>query len=295
MKSILTILSVLLVTVSLGMAQKPKNMGRSRSRATDKSASLEKQFKELRAEIVRLRSALEKNHKAMSSVRRGGMGMGMANMKKGMAMGKKMSEAGQEKMKSGMQMGKKGMAMGMKMSAAERKKMSTMKMGGMKMGKKMSSMGKMGMRMMGRSPRQDKMPSISSLPGFPGISHLYHIGATGFYLDHADHLKLTKQQLAKLGSLQEKSALEQATMTRQEEQVEQEIWVLTSKGAPDTAALKSKLNRVAALGVKRRMMFIRAVGSAAKILTDKQRNLLKGQTKTASATPDSRPATKGLN
>ena len=34
----------------------------------------------------------------------------------------------------------------------------------------------------------DGMSMPSALPGFPGQSHLYHIGATGFFLDHPEHI-----------------------------------------------------------------------------------------------------------
>ena len=58
-----------------------------------------------------------------------------------------------------------------------------------------------GMEMMGMSPMGGGSPaaiSQSALPGFLGASHLYHIGATGFFLDHPQHIALTLEQQAGL-------------------------------------------------------------------------------------------------
>ena len=47
----------------------------------------------------------------------------------------------------------------------------------------------------------DAMPggamAQSVLPGVPGVLHFYHIGATGFFLDHQEHIQLSVEQKKK--------------------------------------------------------------------------------------------------
>lgn len=149
-----------------------------------------------------------------------------------------------------------------------------------------------GMRMMGKSPREGRADRLSTLPGFPGFSHLYHIGSTGFFLDHTDHLKLTPEQQKKLAEIQEDFALFQATSTRKEEQMEQDLWVLTSSDTPDIKSIRDNLKATAELQVERRLAFIRAVGAAAKQLTDAQRKKLGGAESKEMEAPQSKPSKK---
>jgi hypothetical protein len=45
---------------------------------------------------------------------------------------------------------------------------------------------------MGQAPGAGTtMTMPSALPGFAGASHLYHVGANGFFLDHADKIRLS--------------------------------------------------------------------------------------------------------
>lgn len=138
-----------------------------------------------------------------------------------------------------------------------------------------------GMDMMGRvrQPMQSRgMAGMadSSLPGFPGASHLYHVGASGFFLDHPQHITLTAAQQTALNQAREKSALEQATFTRSIEQAEQELWTLTAADSPDLARIDAKVRSIEKLRADQRLAFIKAVGEAGKALTQEQRMALLG-------------------
>ncbi len=177
-------------------------------------------------------------------------------------------------MKGGMKVGMKpGKKMGMGMMSSSDKRMGMMS--DKKMG--MGMMGGKGMGMMGRMPRMASMAMPSALPGFPGASHIYHIGSTGFFLDHGDHITLSKEQLTKLNQLKEKTLLMQATSTRQIDEAEQKLWVLTASDEPDVKKIESTIREIAKLNGKRRLAFIRGVGDAAAVLTAHQRQQLLGE------------------
>lgn len=193
------------------------------------------------------------------SMASGGMGMGkMDGMK-----GKKEMSQNSDSQSSGLGMMSKGMGgMGM---------MSMMK------GKK----GMMGMGMMGMNPAMssDSMAGMdmpSALPGFPGASHLYHIGQTGFFLDHPEHITLTDEQQKKLNTIKESSLLATSTSERKIAEAEQDLWVLTATDQPDISKIEAKAKEIASLTVSNRIEFIRAVGNAAEILTEDQRQALVG-------------------
>lgn len=130
------------------------------------------------------------------------------------------------------------------------------------------------MGQMGAAQPAAAMPS--ALPGFPGASHLYHVGATGFFLDYSAALKLTTNQQAALNAIKEKSIASQASAQRQIDQAEQELWILTSSDQPDSLALEAKVREIENLQGEQRIAFIRAVGEAARMLTDDQRAALLG-------------------
>ena len=111
----------------------------------------------------------------------------------------------------------------------------------------------------------------SALPGFPGASHLYHIGATGFFLDHPQHIALTTEQQAGLNKAKEQALLAKSTADRAVEQAEQELWTLTAADQPDAAKIEAKIAEIGKLRGDERLAFIRAVGDASKLLTDEQR------------------------
>ncbi len=212
--------------------------------------TLAAQLRELQAKVDKLEVELKKSSK-MQGKAMPGMGM-----KKGMGMS---AMAGKEMMskKKAMVGDQKKMASGMGMS-----------------GKK--KMGMSGMAMMGKVKGTDKMQVSSALPGFAGASHIYHIGATSFFLDHSEHIVLTQEQQLKLNQIKEKTLLEQATFERTIAQAEQELWVLTGSDKPDAAKIEAKIRDIEKQSGEKRIAFIRAVGEAAKVLTDEQRKALVG-------------------
>ncbi len=167
--------------------------------------------------------------------------------------------------------------------------MGMSKMGGMPdksaaagsdMGGMMSMMGMMKdmkMAMPAASPGMAGMPK-SALPGFPGVSHLYHIGATGFFLDHAEHINLSTDQQAALNKMKEQAIAAKSSSDRQIGQAEVELTDLTSADQPDAAKIEKKVGDIEKLRADERLAFIRAVGEGAKLLTDDQRKALTGAT-----------------
>jgi Spy/CpxP family protein refolding chaperone len=194
----------------------------------------------------------------MSSM--GGMGkqqMGMGGPGMGMMGGPGMGGPGM-----GM-MGGKGMG-GVQINVEEKETIGMMGMGSTGQG------GVRGMKGMG------KMQETAALPGFPGASHIYHIGATGFFLDHPNHIKLTTQQQTALNGLKEKALLEKSSSQRKIDEAEQELWTLTASDKPDATKIDAKVRDIEKLRGDQRLAFIRAVGDAAKVLTDEQRKALLG-------------------
>ena len=142
---------------------------------------------------------------------------------------------------------------------------------GMEMGDKM--------KMMGMAPMASGAPAAmpgSALPGFPGASHVYHIGATGFFLDHPQHITLTTDQQVGLNKIKDQALLAKRTADRTIEQAEQELGILTGADQPDAAKVEAKVRDIAKMAGDQRLAFIRAVGEAAKLLTADQRKILAG-------------------
>ena len=139
----------------------------------------------------------------------------------------------------------------------------------------MDMMGKMG----GAAPMNHLGPAISiesALPGFPGASHIYHIGATGFFLNHPEHISLSTEQQSQLNRIKEKAALEERDFARKIDQAEEELWKLTAADQPDLSQIDTKVTEIEKLRGDERVGFIKAVGEAAKVLTDDQRKALTG-------------------
>lgn len=153
--------------------------------------------------------------------------------------------------------------------------------GGSMTGSGMKAMGccMAGMKGMGGSSGATR--PITSLPGFPGRSHLYHIGAEGFFLNHPQHIALSVDQQVRLNRMREQALLTSATFDRQIAEAEQALFVLTGADLPDTVRIHEQLRVIANLRIEQRAAFIRAVGEAAEVLTDSQRDALLG-TKPAS-------------
>jgi len=147
--------------------------------------------------------------------------------------------------------------------------------------------------MMGMSPMGGGSPAAmtqSALPGFPGASHLYHIGATGFFLDHPQHITLTMEQQAALNQAKQTATFVKSTADRAVEQVEQELWMLTAADQPDATQIEAKIRETEKLRGDERLAFIRAVGEASALLTDGQRKSLAGYAPPAPAAPMPMPA-----
>ena len=154
--------------------------------------------------------------------------------------------------------------------------------GGMMDMMKMMGMTNMPAAAPGMAPSQPNMPQ-SALPGFPGVSHLYHIGATGFFIDHAQHINLTADQQTALNKMKEAALAAKTNSDHQIEQAEQELGTFTSSDQPDAAKIETKVREIEKLRVDERISFIRAVGDAAKLLTDDQRKILTGAMQPAMA------------
>lgn len=279
--------------------------------AGDANADLVNQVAALRAEVAKLQAALMQGHSAQPSTNSGGgMGMGGRGKMQG-AMGSGQMQpmppmqpqslpgaGGMAGMSGGgAQPGGAGMGMDQMMGGmgggASSGSMGGMSGGGGGMGMdgmmKMMGMGNMPMGGAG-SPATMAMPS--ALPGFPGASHIYHIGATGFFLDHSEHITLTLEQQTALSQKKEQALLQQADFQRKTEQAEQELWVLTAADQPDAMAIDKKVQEIAKLQGDQRVAFIRACGEAAKVLTDEQRRQLTGMLPPA-PTPAAQPVQGG--
>lgn len=123
-----------------------------------------------------------------------------------------------------------------------------------------------------------KMQMASSLPGSPGVSHVYHVGATGFFLDHPEHITLSTQQQAALNQIKQNALLSKSTTQRQIDEAEQELWALTGADEPDAVQIQAKVQTIEKLRGEQRMAFIQSVAEAAKVLTAEQRQVLLGIT-----------------
>lgn len=247
---------------------------------------VEAQIAELRALVMRLETALLKEHGASTTSApalntKPAMGMGrmagMRDMSMGDAQG--MSTGGMQSKSMG---GKQGMSMG-GMGGMSMGDSQGMAMGNMQPMSMMDRMMMMGMSRMGTGTHGGSMSS--ALPGIPGASHIYHVGATGFFLDHSDHIALTVEQHQQLNAIKERTLLSQSTRERLIEQAEQELWVLTASDSPEIGAIEAKVREDEGLRCDQRLEFIRAVGEAATVLTEEQRLQLVGQHDTASTQP----------
>jgi Spy/CpxP family protein refolding chaperone len=221
----------------------------------DQNKDLVDQIHDLQAQVAKLEAALNQGHQGTPT---GTTGMG-AKMGKGMKGMEGMEGMNTDDMMKMLQMmgGMKGPGEGMPgMSGRE-------------------MMGK-GMEMMGSMKSMGGMRVASALPAFPGASHVYHIGATGFFLDHPEHIRLDTKQQTELNHTKEKGLLDQATAQRKIDEAEQELWTLTASDQPDAARIEAKVREIEKLRGDQRMAFIRAVGEAAKVLTDEQRHVLLG-------------------
>jgi hypothetical protein len=282
----------------------------------DTDKDLAAQVRDLQAKIAKLEAALQQSHKGTSSgtadksgmagmpmgtmggqkMGQGMMGMGgMGGMNSDEMMGQMMQKMGEMMQMMGQMKGNGMSSMG---GMGDKQKMGMGMMGGPGMGgpqgkgmggiqinvqenETISMMGMMGMGRMGQDGMKGMggMQMPSALPGFPGASHIYHIGATGFFLDHPDHITLTTKQQTDLNGLKEKALLEKSTFQRKMDEAEQELWTLTASDKPDATKVDAKVREIEKLRGDQRLAFIRRVGEAAQVLTDEQRQALLGNAK----------------
>ncbi len=151
----------------------------------------------------------------------------------------------------------------------------------------MSGKSMSGTNAMGGVNSATAMATPSALPGFPGQSHLYHIGATGFFLDHPEHISLTTAQQQMLAQHKQQALLKQTEQQGQIDAAEQALWQLTGADQPQIGEIEKKTREIERLRGDQRATYIRAVGGAAVVLTDEQRKQLVGL---APAQPMSAPA-----
>ena len=225
------------------------------------AGSLADQIRTLKSKVAALEATLAQRQQATAThtPQQGGQAMKpMSGMPRG-------SMQGMGMMGSGMKGGPMGMMSGMDGNSSQG-------MSGMGMG----MMERDGMSMMGRMQGMGQMQMPSALPGFPGASHIYHIGATGFFLDHPEHLTLSPDQQAALNRIKEKALLDQSTAERKIDEAEQELWMLTASDQPDSKKIETKVREIEELQGDQRLAFIRSVGEAAKLLSDEQRKALLG-------------------
>lgn len=246
--------------------------------AKNDELTLSQQLSELQTKVAKLEEAMKQNHQSTVKAEQG---MVTRDSMRGEAMPRmgKM-DGGMMGVQMGMMSGRRSMQSGPGMEGKEN--MPTMGgmpgsgspgMGGMSA---MGMMGGEGMSMMGQMQGMGQMQMPSALPGFAGASHIYHIGATSFFLDHPQHIALEQDQQIKLNQVKESALLAQATFDRWISQGEQELWVLTSSDEPSADAIEAKIREIEKLRSNKRIAYIRAVGEAARILTNEQRQLLVG-------------------
>jgi Spy/CpxP family protein refolding chaperone len=285
------ILAVGLARPPTGVAQ-DKAPDHSKHKHADRAADAEKdlaaQLSALQAKVAKLEVALKRGHQDTppgAAVNGGMAGMPMGKMGGMKARPGMMGRGGMEGMEAGQMMKMMQMMGGMqgKGMGGVGVEDDDMDMMGM-----MGSMGQGGMKGM---KGMGKMQKTAALPGFPGASHIYHIGATDFFLDHPEHITLTTKQQTALNALKEKALLEKSTSQRKIDEAEQELWTLTASDQPDATKIEAKVREIEKLRGDQRLAFIRAVGEAARVLTDEQRKTLLGERSGAKA--DKAPAHAG--
>lgn len=293
----LLVLGAVLAAPAVGFSQQSPADHPARHPATAAAVvPLTDQVADLQAKVSKLQEAMQQKQAGMSP----SAGMpGQAGMTNGVAGAMPSSNGmastgtpamGQMGSMPGGGLGNASMG-SMGMMSSEMGGMGSMSGGGsMPSGSGMMSM----MGMMGMSPAAPGgMAMPTALPGFPGASHLYHIGSTGFFLDHGNHITLTVQQQTALSAAKEKAMLDKSSKQREIDAAEQELWTLTASDQPDAAQIEAKVQQIGTLNGNQRIAFIRAVGEAAKVLTDAQRQSLLGQQPPQNQNAQPAPAAPG--
>ena len=161
--------------------------------------------------------------------------------------------------------------------------------GGPRSMKSMPSMGA------GAEPaRMQAMGRVKDLTAGKGTelaSRLFHVGATGFFLDHAQHLTLNTEQQGRLNQIKEQALLDKTSANRKIQEAEQQLWKSTSADRSDAEEIETKVRQVEKLRADHRLAFIRSVSEATKVLTEEQIKSLLGTA--APVMADAKPATPG--
>lgn len=312
-----SIAGLLAIGLSVANAQTPPAHQHPATNAPADATALQVQLNQLRNQVAELARMIQSHGGAgpggaMSTIppvgpMAGAVSPGMSGMP-GMSGGASAGGMGMMGMDNMMMRGMKGGGMqgmggsGGGMGMTDMDMMKMMRMGGgsgggmpgmnaPSGGGMMDMMGMMkGMDMMGMGGMQS-MNMPSALPGFPGASHLYHIGATGFFLDHPQHITLTTEQQTALNKTKEQAALAKNKSDREIEQAEQELWELTAADQPDAGKIETRIREIEKLRGDQRLAFIRSAGDAAKVLTDEQRKQLVGLAAPAKAGTSTAPHT----
>ena len=100
--------------------------------------------------------------------------------------------------------------------------------------------------------------------------------ASGFFVDYAVKIGLTVEQSTLLNGIKQRSLIDQSAAKRKAEEAEQALWMLTAADQPDTAAIEAKVREIEKIKSDARLVFIRAVGEAANVLTAEQRKMVLG-------------------
>lgn len=251
----INILILLFSILFRGASAFSQGMGMKNHSSPESKQTLPDQLSEIRSKLFQLEIALEKKHQGKSEVTRD-----TAN-KMGM---KKMGPMGKTK--------PQGMSGGPMQKSPKMAKPRD----AMNPQPKLRGMGMMGKEMMGRMNKKSSALLPSSLPGFPGVSHIYHMGSTDFFLDHSGHISLTTQQKTTLNQIKEQTTLENLTMDRKIQELEQAHWVLTSSDQPGLKKIGEKIREIERRKGDMRLAFIQAVGKAATVLSSEQLEVLKG-------------------
>lgn len=132
------------------------------------------------------------------------------------------------------------------------------------------------MTMMGKKPAAmlAQENDIEDLPGDSDAPHLYHLGETGFFLDHAELMDLNQQQTKQLENLKQTWFSYSKQITRDIDDLEEQLWELTSEGKPDAKKIEDKIRQITALHANLRIDFIRKVGEAVSVLSPDQIRVL---------------------
>jgi hypothetical protein len=201
--SLLGTAALLLCGAIPSFAQTPMSMPQQATAGSgDQSRQLADQVAELRAQVARLQAAQTTGNggrkaAAPAKMGAGSMGKGMAMGDMAMPMPMDQGEMGSMPAGGGMPMGDKS-EMGMpstggkgNMAGPPAAAMGMCCMGD-KGGMPAGGSAGMGAAAPGGGGMAGMNTPTSAMPGQAGASHMYHIGSTGFFLNHSQHITLTK-------------------------------------------------------------------------------------------------------